>query len=86
MLFIATSEQYPRKAAEARLDNAARHGYETGSWIIERETEDALLPVLAVYDRQVSTVSIAALIAAKGKLRQLFARNGACNETGSAAA
>jgi hypothetical protein len=73
-------------AAEARLDNAARHGYETGSWIIERETEDALLPVLAVYDRQVSTVSIAALIAAKGKLRQLFARNGACNETGSAAA
>ncbi|MGG1947353.1 hypothetical protein AB1286_21625 [Trinickia sp. NRRL B-1857] len=73
-------------AAEARLDNAARHGYETDSWIIEPDTEDALRPVLAVYDRQVSTVSIAVLIEAKGKLRQLFAREGARQETHSVAA
>lgn len=72
-------------AAESGLDDAARLGYETGSWTIEYDTEQALKPVLAVYDRQVSTVSVGTLIAAKGKLRQLFAGAGARKATGSVA-
>ncbi|WP_322092865.1 hypothetical protein [Paraburkholderia bannensis] len=66
------AEQNTYALAEKALDAGAHEGYRSGNWSIPAESEDAIRPILSLYDRQIQQVPLSCLNDAKAKLKELF--------------